>query len=331
MGSAVVTADNILFYSIVAAVVPVALYVGLIYWADWYEKEPWWLLSAAFLWGAVPAALLAFLFNSLVSLPFYYLFPERAADLVSSGAVAPVVEEIVKALVLFLILIVRRQELDSPLDGIIYGAMVGMGFAMVENVLYYVANFRENGPDGWNSLVLIRGGVFGLNHALYTGLTGLGIALARASRSRWVQLGAPLLGLGAAILLHSLHNVSMMGGTPFSFLAGLTFGWGGVWLTVGIIILALYQERRWIRRYLVDEVERGTLTSDEYHVASSAAGRGRYRLGLLLNGSVDAYLRSGRRFRLFSELAYRKRHYAYFNDETTLRAIDELRRQIDHG
>ena len=135
MGSAVVTADNILFYSIVAAVVPVALYVGLIYGAAWYEKEPWWLLSAAFLWGAGPAALLAFLFNSLVSLPFYYLFPERAADLVSSGAVAPVVEEIVKALVLFLILIVRRQELDSPLDGIIYGAMVGMGFAMVENVL----------------------------------------------------------------------------------------------------------------------------------------------------------------------------------------------------
>lgn len=331
MGSAAVTADNILFYSIIAAVAPVTLYVGLIYWVDRYEKEPWWLLSAAFLWGAVPAALLAFLFNTLISLPFYALFSERSADLASGGAVAPVVEEIVKALVLLLILVVRRHELDSPLDGIIYGAMVGMGFAMVENVLYYMTSFQENGPAGWNSLVLIRGIVFGLNHALYTALTGLGIALARNSRNRWVQLGAPLLGLGAAILLHSLHNVAMMGGTPLSFLAGLTFGWGGVWLTVAIIILALYQERRWIRRYLVDEVERGTLTSDEYRVASSAAGRSRYRLRLLMNGGVDAYRRSGRRFHLFSELAYRKRHHAHFNDEATSRAIDELRRQIDRG
>jgi len=331
MGSASMTADNVLLYSIVAAVLPVALYVGLIYWIDRYEKEPWWLLSAAFLWGAVPAALLAFLFNTLFSLPFYFFFSERGADMASGGAVAPIVEEIVKALVLFLILVVRRNELDSPLDGIIYGAMVGMGFAMVENILYYLTSFQENGPAGWNSLVLIRGVIFGLNHALYTALTGLGIALARTSRNRWVRIGAPLLGLGTAMVLHSLHNVAMMGGTSFSFLAGLTFGWGGVVLTLAIIVLALYQERRWIRRYLLDEVERGTLTADEYQVASSAAGRGRYRLRLLMSDGIGAYRLSGRRFHLFSELAYRKRHYAYFSDAATLQAIDELRRRIDRG
>ena len=38
----------VLFLSILAAVLPTILYVGIIYWVDRYEKEPWWLLAAAF-------------------------------------------------------------------------------------------------------------------------------------------------------------------------------------------------------------------------------------------------------------------------------------------
>ena len=88
------TADNVLFYSVVAAVAPVLFYVALIYWVDQYEKEPWWLLSAAFLWGAIPAVLLAIFFNTVLSLPLYTFFSEGAADLASGGAIAPVVEEV---------------------------------------------------------------------------------------------------------------------------------------------------------------------------------------------------------------------------------------------
>ena len=55
--------------SLLAAAVPVLFYVALIYWVDRYEKEPWWLLATAFLWGAIPAALLALLFNTALSLP----------------------------------------------------------------------------------------------------------------------------------------------------------------------------------------------------------------------------------------------------------------------
>lgn len=322
------TANNILFYSLAAAIMPVLLYAGLIYWVDRYEKEPWWLLSAAFLWGAMPAAILALLFNFLFSLPAYAFFSEGAAEFTSAGFVAPVIEESVKAIALIMILIFRRNELDSPLDGIIYGAMVGMGFAMVENVLYYLTAFGEDGAAGWNSLVLIRGVIFGLNHALYTALTGLGIALARTDRRPLVRLGAPLLGLGAAITLHALHNVSMFGGTLAAFLFGLTFGWGGVLVTLIIIVLALYQERRWLRHYLLDEVSLGTLTADEYEIIGSAARRNRYRLQLLVNDGLAAYRRSGRRFQQCSELAYRKRHHDNFNDPAGLEDIALLRRSI---
>ena len=319
------TAGNVLLLSLLAAAVPVALYVGLIYWADRYEKEPWWLLSAAFLWGAIPAAILALIFNTVLSAPFYLLLDSGPAELVSGGLIAPIIEETAKALILFLILFLWRHELDSPLDGLIYGAMVGMGFAMVENVLYYVTAFEEGGQAVWNGTVVMRGVVFGLSHALYTSLTGLGIAAARLSPSRPVRYLAPLLGLGAAITLHALHNVAMFTNTPLGLLAGLTFDWGGVALTAVIIVLVLYQERQWMRRYLADEVALGTLTVAEYELVRSAAGRNRRRLGLLLREGPDAWRRSGRRYRECSELAYHKRHHAVFGDERSLAAAGRLR------
>ena len=73
-----------------------------------------------------------------------------------------------------------RSEIDSPLDGIIYGAMVGMGFAMVENVYYFVANVqRWRGIEAWGVNIILRAIVFGLNHALFSSFAGLGIAIAR--------------------------------------------------------------------------------------------------------------------------------------------------------
>jgi RsiW-degrading membrane proteinase PrsW (M82 family) len=322
------TADNALFYSIVAAVAPVLFYVALIYWVDRYEKEPGWLLSAAFLWGAIPAALLALVFNLAFSVPLYFIFDERAAEMAAAGVFAPVIEEVAKAVILFIILLVRRHELDSPLDGIIYGAMVGMGFAMVENVLYYQAAFSEDGPAGWNIVVVVRGIIFGLNHALYTAMTGLGIALAKISPNRLVRFGAPLLGLGTAIALHAFHNLTMFAGSQGPFLAGLLFDWSGVLLTLAIIFLALYQERRWMRHYLAEEVTLGTLSADEYRIVSSAALRNRHRLRLLFNEGLGSYRRSGRRFHTCSELAYRKRHHAVFPNEEGMVAIGRLREQL---
>lgn len=322
------TANNYLLYSVLAAALPVLIYVGIIYWVDRYEREPLWLLSAAFIWGAIPGAILAIIFNMMLSLPFYLLFSSSTADFISSGAIAPVVEELTKGLVLFLILFIQRHELDSPLDGIIYGAMVGMGFAMIENILYYVSYFQEYGVAGWNELVVIRGMVFGLNHALYTAMTGLGIALARMSKSWPVRIAAPLLGLAMAMTLHAIHNVAMSGVVVAPLLVGITFGWGGVLVTLLIIILSLYQERRWMRQYLQEEVAKGTITDDDYRIVHSAASRARHRLGLLINEGPRAYYRSGQYYRRCSELAYRKRHHAHFNDEAGLQAIDSLRQSI---
>ena len=68
--------------------------------------------------------------------------PARAGqhhgEYVSATFGAPVVEESLKGPILIILLWRRRQELDGPTDGIIYAAMVGLGFAMMENIGYYI-------------------------------------------------------------------------------------------------------------------------------------------------------------------------------------------------
>ncbi len=322
------TPTTIVPFSALAAMLPALFFTTVVYWADRYEKEPLWLLSATFLWGAIPSILIALFTNALLSAPFYYLVDQPAADMLAAATIAPLVEESAKALVLVLIFFRWRQEIDSPLDGIIYGAMVGIGFAMVENIFYYVAIYEDGGATAWSGAVLVRGFVFGLNHALYTAITGLGIAIARLSTDRVVRIVAPLAGWSAAVILHALHNYAVLLNNSLAFLGVVALDWAGV-LVVGLIIIwAVLQEGRWIRDYLADEVGRGTLSVDEYGVVASAPRRTQYRLRLLLTSGPRAYWRTGRRFHMMSELAYRKHHLSLFNDEASAAAVDRLRSQV---
>src|SRR5919106_2375693 len=56
-----------LLIGLVSATIPVPLYLILVLWIDRYESEPLWMLTIAFLWGAVVAVFIAFLFNTASS------------------------------------------------------------------------------------------------------------------------------------------------------------------------------------------------------------------------------------------------------------------------
>ena len=55
--------------SVLATLVPSLITIVILWWLDRYEKEPIWLLSVIFLWGAVPTIILSLIFQILFDIP----------------------------------------------------------------------------------------------------------------------------------------------------------------------------------------------------------------------------------------------------------------------
>jgi RsiW-degrading membrane proteinase PrsW (M82 family) len=290
-----------LFAAIPLGILPMVIYPLFLYWMDRYEKEPLHLIFAAFLWGFIPAAILSLISQLIFGAPLLLLDGTGALfNVVGSVILAPVTEEFFKGLAVFGISILWHDEFDGVFDGIIYGAVVGFGFAAIENVLYFL------GGDA--TLFVLRGVLFGLNHAFFTSLTGIGLGVARNARSRWVRLGAPLLGLMGAMLAHLIHNsaTTFAGDAPgLLCVAGLN-AWGGVLLVFIVMVLAIRRERTWITEQLREEVEWQTLMENQYEVVSSPLRRFSVRLAVLLSDGPVAYWKLGRYFNTLTELAYKK-------------------------
>ncbi|GAA0967735.1 hypothetical protein GCM10009555_012010 [Acrocarpospora macrocephala] len=192
------------FIALALAIAPVPLLLAGVLALDRMEPEPRSNLIFAFAWGAGVAVLIAGILNSL---NLIYV-ENRLGDAVTARNYvatigAPVVEETMKGLVLLGLLRFRRQELDGPTDGIIYASMVGLGFAMSENVSYYLAALADNGPEGLAATVVLRGVLSPFAHPLFTSMIGIAVAYAALHKGAgWVVL----LGWLGAMVLHGLWN-----------------------------------------------------------------------------------------------------------------------------
>ncbi|MFC0552912.1 PrsW family intramembrane metalloprotease [Planotetraspora thailandica] len=197
------------------AVAPVPLLLAGVLALDRMEPEPRTNLIFAFAWGAGIAVLLAGILNSLNLLYVARALgdPDSARNLVATFG-APPVEETLKGIVLLGLLRFRRRELDGPTDGIIYASMVGLGFAMSENVSYYLAALNHDGPQGLAATVVLRGVLSPFAHPLFTSLIGISVAYAANRR------GAPAVvmivaGWFGAMILHGIWNgFASFGGLP---------------------------------------------------------------------------------------------------------------------
>ena len=308
-----------LLTAIAAAAIPTAIYSMLLWWLDRYEKEPLALLAAAFLWGALPAIALALVFEVVLSVPLAHLAPGWDAE---AWGLAPVVEEPIKGLALIGLFLFARGEFDGPLDGIVYGAVVGFGFSMTENMLYFVQYASDLGVLFW-----VRGVFFGLNHAFFTSMTGLALGAVRYARGRWLSALALGGGLALAILFHALHNFAVR-----YELAGLFFSWliqsGGVIVVLAVAVLAWRHERRWMEQELGDEVQAGVLSASEYEEVTASLKRARSQMRALVNGGWTRYRQVRRLHHLATELAFCKSQLRIADRYSTCDERDRLRREI---
>lgn len=273
---------------VVLAVLPVPALVAAVLALDRFEPEPTRKLAIAFFWGASVAVLLAGVLNTVGLSITQDLLGTAEGRAVSVAIGAPIVEETLKGLVILGLMIFARRELDGPTDGIIYAGMVGLGFAMTENVLYYTRAVLEHGAGGLVGTFILRGVVTPFAHPLFTAMIGMALGYAAITRNRPLRYLLPVLGLFAAMILHGLWNAAAT--TAILYLA---FVYLAVLLPVLLIVIAvtLVDRRRMVQlvsRHLPRYGDQGVVTTEDINMLSKLRYRRRARFWAKANGGANA-------------------------------------------
>ncbi len=177
---------------LLAGVLICAVGFGLIvYRYDMYEREPWYMLLLAVAMGAGSFWILA------RGSDFIFLFwPEAATSIFALALMAGVFEELLKLMIVLTIWLAIAQHFNDPFDGLIYGAMAGLGFALAESIFYtdlmgYQASWLA--VFGQEAVRLFL-------HMLMGALTCVGLGLARFRTPNWKLILSG--GIAASMFLH---------------------------------------------------------------------------------------------------------------------------------
>jgi RsiW-degrading membrane proteinase PrsW (M82 family) len=205
--------------------VPFWIFVGAL---DYLEREPPLLQATAFAWGALVATSTAITGNAaLLNVLAKLVSPEFAAHW-GPALVGPTIEEILKTLGVVAIVLIARAQINSVLDGMVYGALVGLGFQVLEDIIYAVNAVTLIGHGDQVGPVVatffLRGFLAGLwSHTLFSALAGAGIGywMVCTNRPLWQRLAAAGGGLAGAWFFHFLWNSPLLAD-------GLGYGGWGV-------------------------------------------------------------------------------------------------------
>jgi len=334
-----------LVIGMVCATLPVPVYIMLLLWIDRYESEPLWMLATTFIWGAVVAVFVAFILNTMND-AIVTAATNNAQIGNNFGAVisAPIVEESAKAFILLILFLFRRDEFDGIIDGIVYAGMVGLGFAMTENILYY-GRAVGGGAGALTFTWILRGMAAPFSHPLFTSMTGIGLGWARQSDNGFVKVVVPVLGFMLAILLHGTWNGTATYGGAAGFFAAYFLLMGPAFIiTLMVIFFSLRREGRIVRQFLYPDYQRGFFDPTDYEKLSSVRGRMGTSWKAMRSKGYAGWRARMRYNQICSELAFHRNRVArgFVRDPNSARereedylyTLHELRQRLDmssHG
>jgi RsiW-degrading membrane proteinase PrsW (M82 family) len=259
---------------LICATLPVPIYVMLLLWIDRYEAEPLWMLATAFFWGALVAVFIAFLLNTANELIVTVATNDvRIGENFGAVISAPIVEESAKAFILLVLFWWKKDEFDGIIDGIVYAGMVGLGFAMSENILYY-GRAVQGGFGSLTVIFVLRGMAAPFSHPLFTSMTGIGLGWSRQSDNGFVKVVMPVLGFMLAIFLHATWNGSATYGRGVGFFVAYFMIMGPAFvITLMVVFFSLRREGSLVRQFLYPDFQSGVFDNHEYEKLCSVRGR----------------------------------------------------------
>lgn len=268
--------------SFLAAIIPMTIYMTIIWLVDKYEKEPLRFVVVHFLWGAIGAIIIGIsgnfiltFFTGLIGNTTYF------GKLVETIIFAPFSEEISKGF--FLLYSVNSKQFDNVTDGLVYGSAIGLGFGMTENFVYFIVYGTT--LNSWLYVVVVRTLFSGMMHCIATGTFGAYLGQAKFSTGI-IKYILPFAGLALAMFIHFMWNISV------SF-AG-TYYYGFLFMTVLIVFfilgfkLSLEHEQKIIESELLEESSFGLVPRQHVEILSSNL---RYRKGWIPENIRKSYSR----------------------------------------
>lgn len=297
------------------ALIPTIIYLLILWWIDRYEKEPLPLLGIALICGVILSPLITVIAEKLFGLsssiyPHYFTLINRF------NFIIPIIEELSKGLVVLGIFLIIREEFDDILDGIVYGAIIGAGFAAVENFNYFYQMYTKF--SSWLGItykqffpVLIGG----WNHCFYSAIFGASLGVTRLVRNKGLKVLIPIWGIVLGIGFHALHDylpvyfsklfgkVSPEVFKATGFVLQLT-NLAGIFIIFGVIVWAWEQGRAIMEEYLEEEVGKGVVSKEEYEYLTMPF----YRQILVNIKNIGERMRKRKIYFSHAKLAYKKWH-----------------------
>lgn len=187
-------------------------FIWIIRRIDYFEPEGFWTYAMAFVWGGFVATALAISANEAIASLLVVREGSTFENAWGAAVAGPATEEVLKAIGIVAVMVLSPRRPRSALDGFVVGAMVGLGFQVVENFVYTVNWAGESGDDSLIPLVMmfvVRGLFSGLwSHAVYTGIVGIGIgyAITAVNQPAAKRIAAAVVAFLAAYLLHFWWN-----------------------------------------------------------------------------------------------------------------------------
>ncbi|MBX3217589.1 MAG: PrsW family intramembrane metalloprotease [Labilithrix sp.] len=252
------------------------IYLWIPWIVDRYDPEPTWALAMTLAWGGIAACGFSALVNTTVHVLGNAAGGPVFGDVLSACISAPLIEELTKGMAVFFMFYFMRRQFDGVVDGVIYATFAALGFAAVENILYYgnaaKAEMLENKEGLFMGTFFVRGILAPWGHPLYTSMIGLGFGVARETNKTWLKWMAPIGGFMFAAFLHSVWNTAAtLSGNLVALMLPLWFLF--VLAFFALVIYMVVRKGRIIRDHLRDEVLMGNMTPWELELVTSPIGR----------------------------------------------------------